>query len=421
MRLSQLFTKTSKTVSQETESINARLLTQAGFIYQELAGVYSFLPLGLKVLNKIEAIVRRHIDTVASEILMPTLSSTSSWQKTERLESVDVLLKAVGANQLSAKRNRAEYILGPSHEEVITPLAKHYRTSYRDFPFAIYQIQSKFRNEPRAKSGLLRGREFRMKDMYSFHTSQADLAAFYGACQTLYMKIFADLDLASDTYLTVAGGGDFSENYSHEFQTLLASGEDEIYLDQDKRLGYNKEIATNKDSAKLGVKFDSFELVRASEIGNIYLLDHKYSKAFNYYYVDQKNQKKLVYMGCYGIGTSRLMGVIAEKFADDKGLVWPAAVAPAKAHLLSISESKKVKTAADQLYQELTSHGIEVVYDDRNESPGAKLSDADLLGIPTRVVVSEKTLAQKSAEVKSRISDQAKLVKLAELMQYVAG
>lgn len=401
MRFSELFTRTSKTVSEETESINARLLTRAGFIYQEIAGVYTFLPLGLRVLRKIEEIVREEMDTVATEMLMPTLTSPERWRDTDRYESVDVLFKALGANEPSRLKNDAEYVVNPTHEDVVTPIARHFRTSYKDLPFQVYQIQTKFRNEPRAKSGLLRGREFRMKDMYSFHADEATLKEFYEQTKDLYARIYERLGLGEDTFLTLASGGDFTEDYSHEFQTLLPSGEDTIYLDREKNIAYNKEVTTPADAKKLGVNFAELEVVTASEVGNIFPLGTKYSKALGYEYVTADNQRQLVWMGSYGIGTSRLMGVIAEKFADEKGLVWPEQLAPFRYHLVVLGEDEAVRSAAESLYTELAG---EVLMDDRSGvTAGEKFADAELIGCPIRLVVSGKNLASHEVEVSSRV------------------
>lgn len=401
MRFSELFTRTSKTVSEETESINARLLTRAGFIYQEIAGVYTFLPLGLRVLRKIEEIVREEMDTVATEMLMPTLTSPERWRDTDRYESVDVLFKALGANEPSRLKNDAEYVVNPTHEDVVTPIARHFRTSYKDLPFQVYQIQTKFRNEPRAKSGLLRGREFRMKDMYSFHADEATLKEFYEQTKDLYARIYERLGLGEDTFLTLASGGDFTEDYSHEFQTLLPSGEDTIYLDRERNIAYNKEVTTPADAKKLGVNFAELEVVTASEVGNIFPLGTKYSKALGYEYVTADNQRQLVWMGSYGIGTSRLMGVIAEKFADKKGLVWPEQLAPFRYHLVVLGEDETVRLAAESLYTELAG---EVLMDDRSGvTAGEKFADAELIGCPIRLVVSAKNLASHEVEVSSRV------------------
>lgn len=397
MKFSQLFTKTSKTVSEQTESKNAQLLTRAGFIYQELAGAYAFLPLGWRVIRNIEAIVREEMDKVGTELRLTALSSRERWHATKRHDTVDVLMSTKAANQAALEKSTAEYILNPTHEDIITPIAKHYASSYKDLPFATYQIQTKFRNEARAKSGLLRGREFIMKDLYSFHTSEDDLKKFYELAKDRYVAVFDRVGLGSDTYITLASGGDFTHEYSHEFQTILDSGEDTIYLDRKNKIAYNKEIVTPEDAKKLGVDFDSFEQVSASEVGNIFPLGTKYSELLDYYYTDSDNKRALVWMGSYGIGISRLMGVIAEKFSDDKGLMWPASVAPFQYHLVVLGEN--AKSQADKLYEELDS----CLYDDHDDAgAGQKLGDADLIGCPVRLVVSDRTLEQKGVEVSSR-------------------
>ncbi|MCC7543547.1 prolyl-tRNA synthetase [bacterium] len=400
MRLSQLFTKTSKNISEETESINARLLTRAGYIKQEIAGVYNYLPLGLRVLTKIEQIVREEMNTVGVELLMPTLTSQERWRDTGRLETVDVIFEARGGNEASRERNDATYIVNPTHEDVITPILKEFVASYKDLPRAVYQIQTKFRNEARAKSGLLRGREFRMKDLYSFHRDEADLKEFYEAIKPVYMRVYQRLGLGADTFLCYASGGDFTDDYSHEFQVVLPAGEDTIYLDRANKIAYNKEVTTPEDAEKLGVDFSALEEVTASEAGNIFPLGTKYSKALGFEYTDEKNERHPVWMGSYGIGTSRLIGIIAEKFADEKGLAWPGAVAPYRYHLVVLGGEDAHK-AASELYEDL---GVdEVLFDDRADlSAGGKFADAELIGCPIRLVISDKTLQHGEVEVMSR-------------------
>ena len=400
MKLSQLFTKTTKDISSQTESINAQLLTRAGFIHQEMAGVYAYLPLGMKVIKKIEAIIRVEMDKIGEELLLPALSGRERWHATKRHDTIDVLMSTKGANEVSMSKSTAEYILNPTHEELITPIAKQFRTSYKDFPFALYQIQTKFRNEARAKSGLLRGREFIMKDLYSFHTSEAELNKFYEIAKQSYVNIFEMLGLGSDTFITLASGGDFTKEYSHEFQTLLESGEDVIYLDRSNNIAYNKEIVTPEDAKKLGVDFDKLEQVKASEVANIFPLGTKFSESLNYKYSAEDNSQNMVWMGCYGIGISRLMGVIAEKFADEKGLVWPQSVAPFTYHIIALPDDENIKIG-QKVYDILGSENC--LFDDRNgTSTGAKFADADLIGCPIQIVISKKTLEQNSVEVISR-------------------
>ncbi|HEY4501652.1 MAG TPA: aminoacyl--tRNA ligase-related protein [Candidatus Paceibacterota bacterium] len=393
MRQSKLFTKTRREAPKDEVSKNAQLLIRAGYVHKEMAGVYSYLPLGLRTLNKIENIIRTEMDKIGREILMPALSSQDMWRETGRLGTVDSLMRTMGANELSLAKNDSSYILNPTHEEVITPIAQENLQSYKDLPAAYYQIQNKFRNEARAKSGLLRGREFRMKDLYSFHRDEADLLKYYEAAKDSYRAVFDKLGLGKDTFITLASGGDFTTGFSHEFQTLVESGEDTVYLDRANNIAYNKEVVTEENAKKLGIDFESMEQVRACEVGNIFPLNIKFSKAFNYTYVDEKGVAQLVYMGCYGIGPSRLMGVLVEKFADERGLVWPEAVAPFRVHLVSLGDDDEVIKEADELYRELTEAGVEVLYDDRDARAGEKFADSDLLGLPLRIVVSEKTLA----------------------------
>lgn len=417
MRQSKLYTKTRKEAPADEVSKNAILLTRAGFIHKEMAGVYTFLPLGLRVIKKIEDIVRRHMDTVGTEVLMTSLSPEEKWKNTKRLETVDVLMRTGPANEVSKQKSSNSYILNPTHEDMITPIASEYLQSYKDLPAAFYQIQTKFRNEARAKSGLLRGREFRMKDLYSFHRDQDDLMRYYESIKPVYMNIYRDLGIANDTFVTVASGGDFTPNFSHEFQTLVDVGEDMIYLDRKNNIAYNKEVVNDETAKKLGVDFSTMEQVSACEVGNIFPLDTKYTEVLNYTYTDQDGTKKFPYMGCYGIGPSRIMGVITEKFSDEKGLVWPASVAPFSLHLISLAKEKDSETAkkAEEIYNRLTSSGVEVLFDDRNESAGAKFADSDLIGIPMRVVISDKSILAGGVEIKERTKNESEIITIEEL------
>ncbi|HCC05836.1 TPA: prolyl-tRNA synthetase [Candidatus Nomurabacteria bacterium] len=417
MRQSQLYTKTRKEAPADEVSKNAILLTRAGFIHKEMAGVYTFLPLGLRVLKKIEDIVRRHMDAIGNELVMPSLSLRENWEKTGRLETVDVLMKTMPANKVSEEKSSNSYILCPTHEELITPIASEYARSYKDLPIAFYQIQTKFRNEARAKSGLLRGREFRMKDLYSFHKDEADLQKYYEEAKKVYMNVFREVGLGEDTFITLASGGDFTKDFSHEFQTVVDAGEDIIYLDRKNNIAYNKEVVNEENAKRLNVDFETLEQVKACEVGNIFPLGTKFSKAFDYTYMDEEGKKQDVYMGCYGIGPSRLMGVITEKFADVKGLVWPASVAPFSLHLISLAKEKDSETAktAEDIYTKLTNAGVEVLFDDRNESAGAKFADSDLIGIPMRVVVSDKSLEKGGVEIKERTKEESEIISIEEL------
>jgi prolyl-tRNA synthetase len=571
MRQSHLFTKTNKS-ARTHDSVNATLLQKAGFIDQTMAGVYSYLPLGLRVLNKIEQIIREEMDQIANQVFLPSLSPFELWQQTGRAETIDVLFKASGANIPSRLHNNTEYVLNSTHEELITPIVKRFTSSYKDLPCAAYQIQTKFRNEPRAKSGLLRGREFRMKDLYSFHTSEEDLLRYYHEkAKPAYTKVYQRLGLGDYTVIAMASGGDFTDQYSHEFQTICYTGEDTLFHVPDTDVYYNKEIAPSQipqsndgkekpqalknihtpgatsvqklikalkvpiekciktliyqtdegtiffagiradydanelklakvvnakyielvnddtirkltgaepgyagiinvpkhipvyvdDSAQGLVNFEcggnqtdhhylngnfgrdlpkpkqfhdfkeakpgdrhpetgkQYEVMTASEVGNIFPLNTKFSDAFDYQYTDAEGQQHPVYMGCYGLGSSRIMGVIVERFHDDHGIIWPESVAPYQVHLLGLNlEQAEVKKHANQIYDQLTAAGIEVLYDDREDArAGQKFSDADLIGIPYRLVVSPKTGQQ--IEVKPRTATETNLMDLKEFIDKV--
>lgn len=419
MRQSKLYTKTRKETPADEVSKNAILLTRAGFIHKEMAGVYTFLPLGLRVLTKIENIIRRQMDTIGNELVMSSLSPRELWEKTGRADVVDVLMKTMPANKASEEKSTNSYILNPTHEELITPIAAEYARSYKDLPAAFYQIQTKFRNEARAKSGLLRGREFRMKDLYSFHRDAADLQKYYEEAKQVYMNIYRELGLGDDTFITVAGGGDFTKEFSHEFQTVTEAGEDVIYLDRKNNIAYNKEVVTEENAQRLSVDFQSLEQVKACEVGNIFPLGTKFTQAFEYTYTDEEGKQQEVHMGCYGIGPSRLMGVITEKFADEKGLVWPASIAPFSLHLICISKEKDSEASkiAEDIYLKLTAAHVEVLFDDREEQAGSKFADSDLIGIPMRVVVSDKSLEKGGVEIKERTSGTGEIVTVEQLLK----
>ncbi|HRY52294.1 MAG TPA: His/Gly/Thr/Pro-type tRNA ligase C-terminal domain-containing protein [Candidatus Portnoybacteria bacterium] len=412
MKQSILAIKTLKEAPKDEESVNAILLTRAGFIDKLAAGIYSFLPLGLRTLRKIENIIREEMEALgAQEILMPALQPKENWAKTGRWDSLDVLFKLKGVGD-------KDFALGSTHEEIVSPLAKKIVLSYKDLPFALFQIQTKFRNEPRAKSGLLRGREFSMKDLYSFHANQVDLDKYYQQATQAYFKIFDRCGLGEATYLTAASGGSFSK-YSHEFQTVSPAGEDTIFICNNcKKLAINKEIMNETPACPTcnGMGFDE---AKAIEVGNIFKLGTKYSVPFELTFKDEKGQEQPVIMGCYGIGPSRLMGTIAEISHDEKGLIWPESVAPYKYHLLVLGDDEEVKAAADTLYEELIDNKLEVLYDDRSLPAGQKFAEADLIGLPWRLVISAKTLKEKSLEFKKRTDDNqnAKLIKITEAIK----
>jgi len=571
MLYSKLFGKTKKD-SKKYDSANATYLIRGGFIDQVMAGVYSYLPLGLRVLNKIENIIREEMNKIGEEVYMPSLTPQSLWEQTGRLETVDVLMKTVPANKFALAKHAAEYVLNPTHEEVVVPLGQKFNLSYKDFPFALYQIQSKFRNEPRVKSGLLRGREFRMKDLYSFHTSIEDFKNYYEKSKEVYFKVFERLGLKDETVIVLASGGSFTEDYSHEFQTFCETGEDVLFFAKSKNIYYNREIApstapnieekdkkmlTKKDvlgkgiigvqqladylkipvekttktlifetddqrviaaavrggydinedklrkivkckalklasvktvkkvtGAEVGyagilnlpkevevfidesvnnrlnfecganksdyhstnVNFgrdlplpkafydikvaregdlnpetkEKYQIKKAAEVGNIFPLYTKFTDAFDYKYIDQDGKEKPIYMGCYGIGPSRIMGVIVEKFNDEKGIIWPESVAPFQVHLIGLDlKNDEIKKKAFDTYDLLTkTYNIEVLFDDRvDTTAGNKFSDADLIGIPIRLVVSRRT--GEKVEYKKRIEKDATLLSIEELLKKI--
>jgi prolyl-tRNA synthetase len=408
MKMSKMGVRPEKIAPKDAEAINQKLLIQGGFIHQEMAGVYTFLPLGLRVLNKIENIVRKHMDEIGSELLMPALSAKENWRKSGRLETIDVLFKASAANAVSLAKSDAEYILCPTHEDVVTPLVQSYNPSYKDLPVAVYHIQTKYRNEPRVKSGLLRCREFRMKDLYSFHADEADLKRFYEEAKKVYLDIFEEIGIGKDTMIALASGGDFTKDYSHEFQTRCENGEDTIYLDKKTGIAYNKEVKPE------GADTDpNFEIFNAAEVGNIFPLGTKFSKAFGYEYTDKDGSKKPVITGSYGIGTSRLMGVLVEKFHDEKGILWPVSVAPFGVHLVDIQQPVEAK----KIYERLQKEGVEVLWDDREMSPGEKFADADLIGCPVRIIISSRSLEAGGIEVKLRSERESKTVPVEKLLE----
>ena len=392
MKQSELFTKTKKEAPSDEVSVNAQLLIRAGFVDKLMAGTYTFLPMGLRVLKKIETIIREEMTGLgASEILMPTLSPKENWEKSGRWESLDNLFK------FTSFYSKNEYALGATHEEVVAPLMKKYIFSYKDLPTATFQIQNKFRDEKRAKSGILRGREFFMKDLYSFHTSSEDLDAYYEKAAEAYKRVFERAGIGEKTYYTYASGGTFSK-YSHEFQTVSDAGEDNIYICDKCRIAINDEII--EDLKHVCPQCGSADLrkEKAIETGNIFKLMTKYSKPFELTFKDQDGNSNDVIMGCYGIGLNRLMGTAVELFHDERGIVWPENIAPFAVHLISLKKDEE----AEKIYQQLLSKGIEVLYDDRDVSAGEKFADSDLIGIPYRIVVSEKSLAAGGVEMKKR-------------------
>ncbi|MEK7188124.1 MAG: aminoacyl--tRNA ligase-related protein [Patescibacteria group bacterium] len=406
MRQSELFSKTLRNAPKDEAAVNAQLLIRAGFVDKLMAGVYSYLPLGLRVLKNIENIVREEMQKIGGEeILMPALPPKENWETTDRWKTYDTLFRFM------SHYSQNEYALGPTHEEIVSPLAKRSILSYQDLPKCVFQIQTKFRDEKRAKSGLLRGREFLMKDLYSFHADEADLDRYYETVREAYVRIYDRLGIGEKTYFTFASGGTFAK-YSHEFQTLTESGEDTIYICNNCRVAINKEIIEEQSTCPNCGSSDLKESVGA-EVGNIFKLKTKYSSPFELLYKDKDGTEREVIMGCYGIGISRLMGVLAEVFHDEKGLTWPKAVAPFQVHLLSLGEA-----SGDEIYENLQAAGIRVLYDDRAVGAGEKFADADLIGIPWRMVVSPKLGSQ--VELKRRGEEEVHVLSLEDARNMIA-
>ena len=421
MRVSQLFTKTSKTAPADEQAKNAQLLIKAGYIHKEMAGVYDYLPLGNIVLNKIMQIIREEMNAIGGqELLLSGLQPKENWEKSGRWHDdvVDVWFKT-RMHSGEGYHLGPELGLGNTHEEALTALMRNHIQSYKDLPAYPYQFQTKFRNELRSKSGIMRCREFIMKDLYSFSRDEQQHDDFYEKAKAAYMKIFERLGLGDITYLTFASGGSFSE-FGHEFQTLTDIGEDTIYVHAGKRLAINKEVYTDEVLADLGVTKDELVEKRAVEVGNIFTLGARFSEPLNLSFTDEDGMVKPVFMGSYGIGPGRIMGTIVEHFADDKGIVWPDEVAPFTVYLVRIGDNPETIKMADQLYEDLTNSGTEVLYDDRNARPGEKFADADLLGIPYRVVVSDKTREQGTFECKHRTESEAQMLPREDVMKLTA-
>lgn len=405
MRLSNTFTKTRKSAPADETAKNAQLLIQAGFIHKELAGVYAYLPLGKCVLDNITRVIREEMDGIGgNEISLTALQGKDVWEKSGRWddEVMDVWFKTKLAGD-----NGSELGLAPTHEEPLTAMMKNFISSYKDLPAYPYQFQIKFRNELRAKSGLMRGREFWMKDLYSFSKDAQEHNDFYEKISSAYHRVYERLGIGDVTYKTFASGGSFSK-YSHEFQTISEVGEDTIYVHEAKKLAINQEVYNDEVLADLGITKEELIEKKAVEVGNIFTLATKFSEPLGLTYSDEDGKQQPVFMGSYGIGPSRLMGLLAEHFADEKGLVWPDNIAPALVYLARLGDSQPVVKAADQLYDVLTKAKVTVIYDDRDARPGEKFADADLMGIPYRVVVSDRTVEAGAHELKKRTSQEVK-------------
>jgi prolyl-tRNA synthetase len=413
MKLSKLFTKTRKEAPADETSKNAQLLIRAGYVNKEMAGVYAYLPLGIKVLENIKQIVREEMNKIeGQEIVMTGLQPKEVWEKTGRWSDdvVDVWFK-------SELKNGTPVGFGWSHEEPITEMMKQYIKSYKDLPVYTYQFQTKLRNELRAKSGIMRGREFVMKDMYSYHVDEELHLKFYGLVSDAYMNVFRRVGLGDITYITRAAGGAFTK-YSHEFQTVCDAGEDIIYVNKEKNIAINEEVLDEESLNHFGITRESLVKIKSAEVGNIFNFGTSKCDDMELFVTGQDGSKQSVYLGSYGIGITRLMGVLAEVFSDDKGLSWPAAVAPYSLHIVSLhkSESDNAYAYAKDLYEELTREGVEVIWDDRHVGAGEKLNDADLLGMPMRVLVSKKSILAGGVEIKERKSEQSEVITREQLM-----
>jgi len=419
MRMTRLFTKTLKDAPADAESANAQLLIRGGFVDQLMAGAYTYLPLGLRVLQNIQRIVREEMDGIGGqEILMPALQPADPWKTTGRWDDPgkEVMFQFTGAGD-------RDLTLGWTHEEIVTPLIKKFIRSYQDLPILVYQVQDKFRNELRAKSGILRGREFNMKDLYSFHATEQEMEAYYDTVLEAYRRVFARCGI--NAIPTEASGGAFSK-VSHEFQMPTESGEDTIFVNAAGDYAWNKEVAGNlKDGDPAPDGSGPVREMKAIEVGNIFKLKTRFTEAFDVRFTDDAGAQQPVYMGCYGIGPSRVMGAIVEALHDDRGIIWPKSVAPFTVHMVSLTSKddavrERIAETAEGLYEDLAKAGVTVLWDDRSDlSPGAKFADADLLGVPLRIVVSEKTLKEDGVEWKARDSAEAKIIPLADALEEI--
>jgi len=416
VKQSKLFTKTQKNISSKEVSRNAQLLIRAGYIFKEMAGVYDLLPLGLRVMNKINNIIREEINKIGGqEIFLSSLQEKKIWEITNRWSD------QVVDNWFKTKlKNNTELGLGFTHEEPLAMLMKNYINSYKDLPVYVYQIQTKFRNEKRAKSGIMRTREFLMKDLYSFTSSQEELDLFYEKVKKSYLKIFDRCGLKDVTYLTFASGGTFAK-YSHEFQAISDAGEDIIFVDEEKKLAVNKEVATEEILDDIGLNKKNLTKRKSIEIGNIFKQDTKFSKPLGLKFIDKNGRENPVIMGAYGIGPGRLMGTVVEVKSDPAGIIWPSELSPYQVHLIEIFSNKgEVGAYSERIYNTLQKNKIEVLYDDRKEiRAGEKFSDADLIGIPVHIIVGENNIKKGICEVKFRESGNIKVVEIGNLYNMI--
>jgi len=411
MKYSQFFTKTKKESPADETSKNAQLLIRAGYIYKVMAGVYAYTPLGLRVIEKIKQIVREEMNAIdGQELIMTNLQPREVWETTSRWDDkvVDIWFK-------TKLKDNTEVGLAWSHEEAIIEMMKQYVESYKDLPISVYQFQTKLRNELRAKSGIMRGREFVMKDMYSMSLDAAQHDRYYNLVSEAYKKIFNRLGIGKETFITFASGGSFTK-FSHEFQTICEAGEDVIYLHEGKNIAVNEEVLDEKNLQSLGIKQEELKAVKTAEVGNIFNFGTQKSEEMDFSFLNEEGKKQYVHLGSYGIGITRVMGVIVEKSNDERGIIWPEAVAPFKVHLVGLDlQDSAVKKQAEDVYQSLQDHGVEVLYDDREEvTAGTKFADYDLIGIPYRLVVSKKSGGQ--IEMKKRVEKDSTMISFDDLI-----
>ena len=417
MRQSKLFTKTRKEAPADEVSKNAQLLIRAGYIAKEMAGVYSYLPLGLKVVDKIKQIVREEMNAISGqELIMTALQRKELWESTGRWDDsvVDVWFK-------SELKAGGEVGFGWSHEEPIGEMMKNYISSYKDLPISVYQFQTKLRNELRAKSGVMRGREFIMKDMYSFAADEASHLEYYESTKLAYMKVFERLGLGDDTFVTFAAGGAFTK-FSHEFQTVCEAGEDIVYLNRERGIAINEEVMSDETLQSLNITRDELVATKTAEVGNIFNFGQQKATDLGLTFKNAEGIDTPVWMGSYGIGVTRLVGVLVEKCADEKGIVWPEAAAPFAVHLVALNtDDAEVRDWADGVYAAFKDRGVDVLYDDRDARAGEKFADSDLLGMPYRVVVSKKLKEQGQFEVVTRKTGEVRLLSEEELFADIVG
>ncbi|MCA9329610.1 prolyl-tRNA synthetase [Candidatus Saccharibacteria bacterium] len=411
MKMSKLFTKTTRTIPGHETARNAQLLIKAGFVYKEMAGVYVYLPLGLRVIENIKRIVRDEINAIdGQEVIMTNLQNRQVWEKTSRWDddNVDIWFK-------TKLKDNTEIGLAWSHEEPVMNMMEQYISSYKDLPVSVYQFQTKLRNELRAKSGIMRGREFVMKDLYSLHASAEDLSEYYEKVKQAYLRIFSRLGIGDDTFVTFASGGSFTK-FSHEFQTVCSAGEDVLYLHREKGIAVNEEVLD--DAVKeLGVSKEELVKVKSAEVGNIFNFGTEKSKQMGIVFTNKKGVQEPIFLASYGIGITRAMGVIVEKFSDEKGIVWPLSIAPFLVYMVAIGD---IADEAGVIYDRLKQSDIEVLWDDRDVRPGQKFTDADLIGIPYRLVISEKTLATGKHELKSRTESEVQILPTDGILEFLA-